>query len=290
MLAPCHQTVTRFIHLPVPSRLGFARNAKLRGICLLLFSLLLGISLFSSEAQAQPTVKQDIQLPAQQKTPILVFDESGGIRIKANEQKAFQLFADGKVIARNGRKIMRFQLKQNQLQQLLKFIIQEQAIYAHSTQQIRKEIAADKSQPKIRLKDAPVSQLWLDLPRGKHEVKVEALFLVARYHAKCKGVQSLQNIKIRIGRLVAEEFLGDKAEAIVKVVNSQLKEKNFGIKPVTLEELRTASETVKGGTQARFSRPHPNPEKKDAPEISISYYQSSPNEKPLVRVFGLQKE
>ena len=77
--------------------------------------------------------ERDFELPADQKEPILVFDEAGALQKQAASDPKFQLYADGRVKAANGQKFIEFKLEPKQVQQLLKFIIHDQKICQYKT-------------------------------------------------------------------------------------------------------------------------------------------------------------
>lgn len=234
--------------------------------------------------------KQAIELPQGQETPILVFDQAGGFRRGPKLDPNFELYDDGRVRALNANKPFEFKLKREAVGKLLQFVINEHKAYDLDSDKLLNTMKAQGKPPNQIIADATSATLKLDLPRGKHEVSVYALFLAARNFPKIEGLAHLAAIEKRLNQIVALQILGDKKETVMKFINDEIKRQGLKIDPVKIEELRRCSKRDSGHVQATFERKQPQAENDRSPVISISYFVDQKTNEPKVRVYGLQRE
>lgn len=255
---------------------------------------------FSSQTMASPTQEAEvkaqeskkIELPANQKTPVFTFNQAGGFRRSPKMTVDFELYADGTIKAQNGDKTLQFKLSKDRLQSFLQFVVNEQRVYDFTTKGLEEEMKKLGKLASEQIADASSAEVKLDLPKGKHEFSVYALFFARKdFEQQVAGVKSLAAIEFLCGQLVAKHVLGAKSQLVIDTINAEIKKQGLKIDPVSMKELRRASESSNGRLQASFERPQPNPENTRSPKISISYFHDTKNGKqPVVRVYGLQRE
>lgn len=234
--------------------------------------------------------KDDIKLPEGQESPILVFDQAGGFRRGPKLDPNFQLFADGRVVALNSSTPFEFKLKKADVQKLLQFVVADHNAYDLDSDKLLDAMKAQGKPPNQIIADATSATLKLELPRGKHEVSVYALFLAEKNFPKIEGLGHLAAIERRCNQIVALQILGDKKNPVMKFINDEIKRQGLKIDPVKIEELRRCSKREGGQVQATFERKQPNAENDRSPIISISYFVDQKTNQPKVRVYGLQRE
>lgn len=244
------------------------------------------------EAEVKAQESQSIELPVNQKTPVFTFNQAGGFRRSPKMTVDFELYADGTIKAQNGDKPLQFKLNKDQLQSFLQFVVNENRAYDFTTKGLEEEMKKLGKLAIEQIADASSAEVKLDLPKGKHEFSVYALFFARKdFEERVAGVKSLGAIEFLCGQLVAKRVLGDKSQLVIDTINAEIKKQGLKIKPVSIKELRRASESDNGRLQASFERSQPNPENTRSPKISISYFHDAKNGKqPVVRVYGLQRE
>ena len=193
---------------------------------------------------AEQTAPDKIKLPESQTTAILTMEYSGGFGLPPAEDDwvkppFLQVFADGRVV--NGasspeEKPYEFKLKPEQLQDLLKQVIEENKFYEIDAGKITNAVKAAGG-PKLA--DATTLEVKLELPQGSHEVSVYAPRITAKQLPKIKGLQQVANIEILGRKLVLVAVAGgyENVDQALTKVNKQLKEK--GLDLMTPNELYT---------------------------------------------------
>ncbi|MEL7500271.1 MAG: hypothetical protein AAFN77_21930 [Planctomycetota bacterium] len=259
----------------------------------------LAICLMLSQFEVSPAAGQEtepqaadekIELPKNQKEPVFIYDNAGGFRRIPKKHKDFQVFADGRVLATNDDGAREIQLDDDQLQELLQFVVNQHNALKYSTEGLVAEMKKVGKLPQDQIADATSAEVSINLPKGKNSFSVYALFLAQKQFPKIKGIHDLAAIKKKVGQLVAIDVLGDRKQKILDFVNAEIKKQGLKLKPVSIKDLSGASEFKNGGFQANFQRPQPNPENTNSAVININYYQKSKEDQPVVRVFGLQRE
>lgn len=266
-------------------------------LCLVYLALVSTVN--ATPWQDEKTIEKDqnqdsapkIQLPENQKEPVFLFDQASGFRRSPKTAPDFQLFFDGTIKAVNGDQSIELTLSNDQLIEFLDFVVNKNRLYELTSEGIKNGMKQNGELPENQIADAATAKFTINLPKGKHSVDVYALFFAKSQHANVPGVSQLAAIELRCRQIVAKHVLGDKADGVIKFVNSEIKRKGLGIDPVSIKELRSANEQSNGRVQATFERAQPNPENTRSSTISINYFfEGKEGKSPVVRVYGLQRE
>ncbi len=242
------------------------------------------------QESAQSSTTEAIKLPKQQENPVFVFDMAGGFRRVPKTTPDLQIFADGRVIATKDKEEFKFKLTEQQLQEWLKFVVEETQIYQINSEQLVEAMKQAGQLPSRIIADAPTSEFKLDLPRGKHDVSVYALSLAVKNHPQLDALKNLMQLQHRCFNLTAVHRLGDRLKPILDAVNAEIKKQELPLEPVVEAEVFSFSEKDTGRMQVSFVRPQPNPENDRQPSINLVYFRKDAQSEPTLRVYGLQRE
>ena len=269
-------------------------------------AILVLVFVLSSTVQAQSgdkekkaqAVANPFELDQNLKTPILIYDVSGGMLIAPIKDRTpkFQLFADGRVIAGGnpGTTVVNGKLTPEELNKTLEFIVNQKKILEIVQKDVEAKIKAGKA--KITLADGGYTKFSIDIKKGKNAVSIYALYNAVKNFPEIEELSRLKQIEDHLNLVAAKIHLGDDGEEILKVVNEAVKKKKgYTIKPFTLDELALATRLPEDKFQVRFTR-KPKVEgplpANAAPmqDLHVIYYRKSKIDKPAVTFYGLPKK
>ena len=199
-----------------------------------------------AQPTAEPPAQDKIKLPESETTAVFTmkYTSRSGMSIPKGKvrQPFLQIFADGRVVTPpklNEEKANEFQLKPEQLQDLLKQIVNKNQFYELDTDKIKADVTAAGPIPVMA--DAPTLELSMELPRGSHAVSAYTPRSTSKQLPKVKSIKQIANIE-GLGRqlsLVASVGGYEKLEQALSKVNEQLNEK--GLDLMTVNELYTCN-------------------------------------------------
>ena len=267
--------------------------------------LLTIIALHSSVSLAQDGDKQQkdgekptadsIEVDKNQKTPIFVFDISGGMQLAAVEKQPprFQLYADGSIISggRPGTVQVKGKLTPDELNTFLNLVVKTNDFYGIDQKKLEEKIKAGKK--RVTLADAPFTKFSIDIKKGKKAISVYALFNSIQNFPKMDELVRLRTIEFAVAKIVSKIHLDGKGEEVLKVVNEAVKnKKGYDIKPFTLDELYSAKQMRNGRFQVLFTRKPtsagPMPANAEPqPDLNVIYFKKDRISEPAISFYGL---
>jgi len=235
-----------------------------------------------------------IQIKIDSKDPVFVYGTSGGGETSPpiagrNHQPKIQIFSDGRVVAIGGQgnPNMESKFSENELTEFLDFVVNKNKLYQLDSADIKKQIA---DQNKLSVLDANSSVFTIDLPKGKHEVEVYALWNVARRFPEMLEIKRLTAVEKRCQLEISKIQLGGDADKVLQLVNKKVDELGLKLSPFTLKDMRLASRMGNGRFQVSFQRPisitGDDPASKSRLFHAIYYVKDAKSE-PTVSFFGL---
>ena len=182
--------------------------------------------------------------------PVIVLDRKGAKRAQPPL-----------VIKQNG--VMRSaagetSIDSDQLQTLLRFLIEEQRFLDIDSEAIKLAIHQENSQrgSALAILHAPTSVLTLNLRDRVHSVEVHALQFEAKAHPKIESLQRLALIQRRIIREFSVALLGgeQRARRLCDLASAELKLRHPQRAPFTLTDLAAAGRRKDDSLVAHFRR------------------------------------
>jgi len=153
--------------------------------------------------QADPK-KTEIVLPKDPQAVVVALHVTGGMIRNKTTDPYLQIQADGRVILTNridGTK-KESKLTAGQLQDLLRFVIQENDIFNVDATKIQDEIKAQqKNGPAIRVGDGITSRLVIKANNKEHEVSYYAAGTFAKQYPKVKTLAQFAAVEGRLHEL-----------------------------------------------------------------------------------------
>jgi hypothetical protein len=228
------------------------------GLCIALccaFGLL--IPSFNIRAQEE---KQMIKFPAAKDQPVIVLKYTGGFRapdpVGFTPSPFLQVFADGRVVTgQNEPKQPIFEVKLDpaEVEKLADFMVNVHKFNELDSKKIAARIEAIPD--RMRIADAPMTEITLTTEKGSHTCAVYALGLAAREMKSIEEVGRLFKIEGRLKALHCIATLGlEKAEALTAEANKFLQTNHPELKlQMTKEDLRWVSK-IGERTQISFIR------------------------------------
>jgi len=257
------------------------------GVLIPMMLVLLPASIINAQDQKpeQPEAPQPkpVEVDKDQKTPILIYDTSGGERIAPVEKKVpkFQLFADGRVIAGGnpGTRLINGKLSETELAALLDLVVNENDFFGL----VQKDVEAKMGESKFTFFDAPNTKFSVDIKDRKNTISIHAMFNVIRTHPNLDEIKRLTNIERELVHISAKIHMGEDANEVLDFANEGLKKKEQNKEqktaPLKLEEVAMASRGLNGRFQVRFTRG----------DLHVIYVRKKGEEKPHLSIFGLDK-
>ena len=237
-----------------------------------------------------------LEFAADQQTPIFVYGTSGGmgVRPKANGKMGvapkLQLFADGRIVVSGGPGVPDVQGKMSAKEHIefLNFVVNAAEYYQLDSKAIAKTIGGKKD---IKVLDSPSTVFIVELGKRRHDVAVYALWSAIKNFPEDTDIKKLAAIEKHCTRIISNVSLGDRGEAVLKLVNTKVAELNLGLKPFKLEEMRLANQMGNGRFQARFTRKLPGAKAKRIPPTTmhVIYFKKDSETEPEVTFYGLPR-
>ncbi len=204
----------------------------IRFVCFTLVTVLLFciVDLVPAQETSKLTEEQlaRIQMPMDPADPVLEYDASGGFRMALPAgfvaTPILRVYSDGKVVtggASSGTKSCEAKLSEDQLNQLLHWIVNEKKFYEIDEDKIKNQLM-ESANPML-VADAATSQFKLNLQRGTHSASVYALRMMAPKVKEISEMQTLLALQERCQLLVAKTIIGDDEEqrVLLKAVNAE---------------------------------------------------------------------
>ncbi len=241
-----------------------------------LFMIAVAISVASS-ALAQDKDKEEakkvFKLPRGKKTTVVSLDFQGGFtppRLK--KTPTMSILADGTVqIPANyqGQKSHTGKISADDLQELLRFIIDENKLLEFDAKAIKAKIAKQGG-PRIAIADAATTVIRVTV-----DGKTKQASWYPSPGAKLKELEQFQAIRGRLMRVRSIVELGGKKEALqwVDLANKELKAKHPKVEELKLEHLQSGGVRSNGSVYVSITRiegDDPNPQKKTVTSVFIN--------------------
>lgn len=250
-------------------------NQLKNGVRLLLSVLLIGTGWTIHDANAAPAVPEakapDIKLREDPKSAVITYDQSGGRLRRVKQEPVMIIRADGTVIVGDpyGRGTgCESKLTARELQDLLKFALNEKEFFKFDADKVKQEIA-DEMKNKgvgIRVGDGSTITIRIQADGKDHEGKYYAPNAFAGAHPKIKSLGQFRDLHEKLQRVQLAATVGGPPviEKDLKLANEALLKEYPKAPPLTADDLFQASKgnDPKGGKQTTirfFKRLPPNP-------------------------------
>ena len=176
-----------------------------------IFYILFTTVVFSSQllvwgyaAASQKTLEESQVSPVK----IISFNMSGGEQVlSVKEKPLLEIFSTGKILARSMMQSIQpvtHSMSQNELTNLLEYIVSENSFYEIDSDVIKNEIAHVKilTNRLFRVSDAQLTSVTVTIPGRTKTIQFYALAQSARQYPTIKKLQQLANIQKKLLRIV----------------------------------------------------------------------------------------
>ncbi|MHC4930995.1 MAG: hypothetical protein ACYTGV_02235 [Planctomycetota bacterium] len=195
-------------------------------------------------------------LPKDPGAEVVRFEYRGGFRApRKDDAPRMSILADGTVRVARPHGTLKAKLTGEELQQLLRFAIDEHRIFEFDAKSVREEIRKQKGDQPIVL-DAADTVITIRLRKRKAVASFHALQFAATQYPKIKALQDLRAIERRLENLVQIFVGGGRAEVekLMRRANEELKRQQPKVAPLELEELVRADVWKNKGRDLLFQR------------------------------------
>ncbi len=234
-----------------------------------------------SATQAQEAVKH--QLPKNPKDAVVTLDYRGGFTPpRIGNAPSLSILADGSVeIPANfqGQQAYSGKLTADELQVLLRFIIDENKFFEYDAQAVQRKLRARGPGPIIA--DASTTTLTVHANGQSKTVQLP------QGDARIEELQRIGAIRSRLERLRAVIQLGgkDEVERWLKVANQHLKQQQPNAPPLTADHFQSGSQRAPGSYFIQFQRMVPAANNNEADqELTMVNINQQPGAEPRVSV------
>ena len=225
----------------------------MRSSSLVIYNLLiviLGISLSYALPQDDP------------KTPVVVLAYEGGFTSpRVNNEPDLQILADGTVILGapfGQKKRIETKIELQRLQQLLKFLLDEQQFAKFNAQKVQDLVQAEQKKQgrAIAIDDAATTVIRIHADGKTVQARFYGLPMMAQQFPAVTELGQLEAARKHLEKLRAEVYAGGKQGVThyLNLANQQLKEKYSSVSLLTTEDLRNAWQFSNGNTHVSFAR------------------------------------
>ena len=220
-----------------------------------LFYCLIMMAALATKAEGQ---SDEYNLPEDPKTPVIVFDRTGGFRMRPTVEiePVLQIFGDGRVVAgRTSDQTGHAEIKidRDRIQSLLKQCIAEQKFMEITSEGIREAI--EESGQRVMIADAPSTEITINLKDKQNKVSVYALGYIANNMQGIEAVQRVQQVAQVLQLAHAEAVIGgmEKLEETLAFANQELHKKFPNAPELSLANATFAHLDANGKKSLNFS-------------------------------------
>ena len=211
---------------------------------------------FAAVAAAQ---SDEYLLPEDKEQPVLVYDRTGGFRMRPTIEiePVLSVFPDGRVVAgRTSDQVGRAEMKleRDELQQMLKTCLGEHKLMDFTTESIQEAVQATGKQ--VLIADASSTVFTVNLRDKKSQVSVYALGFVVRSMPEVEELKHLVFIEKHLQKLHTTTVMGgrEKLLAALEKANAELKAKYPDAAPMTADDAGLAHVSNEGERVVHFAR------------------------------------
>ena len=228
----------------------------------LLVALCFSLTCTMNSVQSADKKQKKHTLPKDPKAAVIVLEYQGGFTApRTNNEPPLTILADGTVILGapfGQRKRIEAGISQNQLQELLRFILDEQKMATFNSTRVKKAVRAaqKKRGAAIRIADAATPVLRVQADGKRFEAKYYALSMMALQYPEIKSLARFDAVRKRLERFQGEIYAGGRVGLIkhLALVNKKLETDNPEVPALKAEDLKTASQLTNGRMFVNFFR------------------------------------
>ncbi|MFK7767858.1 MAG: hypothetical protein AB8B55_11605 [Mariniblastus sp.] len=245
---------------------------------------------------SEPTKEElaAIEFDVESKEPIFEYFKAKSFVAPTNGKKFvpdLQLFPNGRAIL-GGRdpRIEKFDssVSKSELTEFLNLVVNQNRFYEIDMDETEKEMKSKKA--KVTIADANSQAFMVNLPKGKKEVQIYALYNAVRNYPEIKDISRLARIEKACDVIMTKIHLGDDGPAALAVVNKACKEHEQKIEPFVMDDLRSATRMKGGRFQVSFQRIYPAVGKTPEQRLYVIYFRKDADSKPAISFYGLPRK
>lgn len=223
-------------------------------------SLFIGLTLI---AVPTPENGGPIELPKDPSEVVIEFAYKGGFTPpRKNALPNMTIRADGGITVSDpfSDAQAKDRLSQDELQELLAFIVNEQEFFEFDIKEVDKAVEAEKQRTGqfFAIADAPTTHIRVKTAERELEASYYALGFIVNQFKEIKALNQLHAVEERLNQLHSRTWAGgaEGVERFLELANAELKRQHPDVKPLTADELQYAGRR-NGLATISFSRTGP---------------------------------
>jgi hypothetical protein len=242
----------------------FGRSLRLAAACSSALAMALGASTTTraTDERKPPVVHQ---LPDDPQAVVIVLDFQGGFTPPRQNQDAhLTIRADGSVLTGapwGQRKRIEARLTMVELHDLLNYILDEQKLSEFDAGQVQQQVRAIQQQRGsfLAIADAPTTVVKVQADGKTWVAQYYALPLAARQFPEVMPLQRLLAVQQRLQSIYNRLHAGgtDGLKRYLELANAALRAKDAQVRPLSADDLQSATSLVNGQVQLSFARQEP---------------------------------
>jgi hypothetical protein len=239
---------------------GTRRAAALSGA--LAIALGIGATMQAADERKPPVVHQ---LPDDPKAVVIVLDYQGGFTPPRQNQDAhLTIRADGSVITGapwGQRKRIEARLTMVELHELLNYILDEQKLSEFDADHVQRQVRDIQQQRGtfLAIADAPTTVVTVHADGKTWVARYYALTMAARQFPEVMPLQRLMAVERRLQGVYNRLHAGgpDALKRYLELANAALRAKDPQLRPLSADDLQSATSLANGQVQLSFARQEP---------------------------------
>lgn len=185
--------------------------------------------------------------------PVFRYAVSGGVRGVQKPVDKLLIFNNGNVLVTGdiGVPDREAKLSEDDLKKFKSFLLKQNAFFKLDSVEIEKRMNQNGATGVI---DGNSSIFSGNFDGKVHEVEIYSLWAATKSFPNFDEIKKCEAIEKRCKAIISAVNLGDRGPEVLKAVNDEIENRNLGIQPFELNEMRLTSQLPGGRFQVSFSR------------------------------------
>lgn len=221
--------------------------------------------------------------------PVFRYAVFGGVRGVQKPVDKLLIFNNGNVLVTGdiGVSDRKAKLSEDDLKKFKIFLLSQNAFFNLDSVEIEKRMNRNGATGVI---DGNSSIFSANFDGKVHEVEIYSLWAATKSFPNFDEIKKCAAIEKRCKAIISAVNLGDRGPEVLKAVNDEIENRNLGIQPFELNEMRLTSQLPGGRFQVSFSRTLI--EKADGSQQAMHaiYFVQHPEAAPKISFYNLPKK
>ena len=225
----------------------------------------------------------------QHEQPVFRYAVSSGVRGAQKPIDKLLIFNNGNVLVTGdvGVPDREAKLSEDDLKKFKFFLLQKNEFFNLNSVEIEKRLNQNGATGVIDGNSCIFSSNF----DGKlHEVEIYSLWAATKSFPNFDEIKKCGAIEKRCKAIISLVNLGDRGPEVLKTVNDEIEDRNLGIQPFKIDEMRLSSQLAGGRFQVSFVRAYPGKPGESQQEMHAIYFIKHTGTAPKISFYNLPKE